>query len=126
MTSPIAGELGNAVAAVILPHRLRMRCWGRVNQIANGCYLPIVGRLSAGSASTESAASRAPRARLAPVDHAADDPPMSAARAPESDEAALLRCIALGDQAAMAEFYQLHCHAVLTHVSLIVGERALA
>jgi RNA polymerase sigma-70 factor, ECF subfamily len=45
---------------------------------------------------------------------------------PETDEAALLRSIALGDQAAMAEFYRLHSHAVLTHISLIVGERALA
>ncbi len=26
----------------------------------------------------------------------------------------------------MAEFYRLHSHAVLTHISLIVGERALA
>jgi RNA polymerase sigma factor (sigma-70 family) len=39
---------------------------------------------------------------------------------------ALLRSIADGDQAAMAEFYRLHSQAVLAHISLVVGERALA
>ncbi|HSR84055.1 MAG TPA: sigma-70 family RNA polymerase sigma factor [Streptosporangiaceae bacterium] len=76
-----------------------------------------------GELSAESAASRAARARLAP---AAADPLRSAAPVPDPDDAALLRCIAQGDQAAMAEFYRLHSRAVLTHISLIVGERALA
>jgi len=84
-----------------------------VNLIANCCYLPIVGNLSA-------------RTRLAALNATADDPSMPAARVADSDEAALLRCIAQGDQAAMADFYQLHSRAVLTHISLIVGERALA
>jgi RNA polymerase sigma-70 factor (ECF subfamily) len=60
------------------------------------------------------------------VDVASEDPPSSDGRVQDLDEAALLHCIALGDQAAMAEFYRLHSHAVLSHISLIVGERALA
>ena len=60
------------------------------------------------------------------MDTQVNDPPGSAAPGPDPDEAALLRSIAQGDQAAMAEFYRLHSHAVLTHISLIVGERALA
>jgi len=78
------------------------------------------------NSSTQSAASGPSRARLAAVDVGADDLPRPAARAADPDEAALLRCVAQGDQAAMAEFYRLHSQAVLTHISLIVGERALA
>jgi len=76
-----------------------------------------------GNLSAESAPSRPP---LGPIDVAAEDPPSSDGHVQDLDEAALLRCIALGDQAAMAEFYRLHSHAVLSHISLIVGERALA
>jgi RNA polymerase sigma-70 factor (ECF subfamily) len=56
-------------------------------------------------------------------------PPASPAASPprtDADEVALLRGIAAGDQAAMADFYRLHSRAVLTHISLLVGERALA
>ena len=60
------------------------------------------------------------------MDAAANDPPWSAAPGPDPDEANLLRRIAQGDQAAMAEFYRLHSDAVLAHISLVVGERALA
>jgi RNA polymerase sigma-70 factor, ECF subfamily len=55
-----------------------------------------------------------------------DEPPSSAGSLTDADQAALLRCIALGDEAAMTEIYRLHSHAVLAHISLIVGERALA
>jgi len=42
------------------------------------------------------------------------------------DDAALLRGISRGDQDAMAAFYREHGRVVLTHVLLVVGERALA
>jgi DNA-directed RNA polymerase specialized sigma24 family protein len=60
------------------------------------------------------------------VDTGTGDPPRSAAPVPDADEATLLRNIARGDQAAMAEFYRLHSRAVLSHISLVVGDRALA
>jgi RNA polymerase sigma-70 factor, ECF subfamily len=60
------------------------------------------------------------------VDAGGSSPPRAVAPGPDPDQAALLRGIALGDQAAMAEFYRLHSQAVLTHISLVVGERALA
>lgn len=43
-----------------------------------------------------------------------------------ADEAGLLSRIARGDQAAMAEFYQLHGGVVLAQIVLVVRERALA
>jgi RNA polymerase sigma-70 factor (ECF subfamily) len=41
------------------------------------------------------------------------------------DDARLLRLIAQGDQAAMAEFYRLHGRIVLAQILLVVGDRAL-
>jgi RNA polymerase sigma-70 factor (ECF subfamily) len=60
--------------------------------------------------------------RLAPAAARTAGPPAP----PGPDDVALLRSIAAGDQAAMAEFYRRHSRAVLAHISLVVGERALA
>ena len=76
-----------------------------------------------GNLSAESAASDRELARL---DVEADERLTPADGVTDRDQAALLRRISHGDQAAMAEFYRLHSRAVLTHISLIVGERALA
>jgi RNA polymerase sigma-70 factor, ECF subfamily len=43
----------------------------------------------------------------------------------DRDEAALLRRVAGGDQAAMAEFYRQHGRVVLAQILLVVEERAL-
>jgi RNA polymerase sigma factor (sigma-70 family) len=44
---------------------------------------------------------------------------------PDRDEAQVLRRIAQGDQAAMAEFYRRHGRIVLAQILLVVGDRAL-
>jgi RNA polymerase sigma-70 factor, ECF subfamily len=48
------------------------------------------------------------------------------ATSPESDEAALLRRVAAGDDAALAELYRLHGQVVFAQVLFVVGDRALA
>lgn len=52
--------------------------------------------------------------------------PSGSAPGPHGDDAGLLQRIAQGDQAAMAEFYQVHGRIVLAQILLGVGERALA
>ncbi len=89
------------------------------NRTGSHCYLPIVGHLS-----PDAAAGGSPPVRLTAAAAGTADPPAAPDREP--DDAALLHSIAGGDQAAMAEFYRLHSQAVLAHISLVVGERALA
>jgi RNA polymerase sigma-70 factor, ECF subfamily len=78
------------------------------------------------SLSTDSASNGPPLAGPAPPGGAAADPAGLASVRPDPGEVALLDRIAKGDQAAMTEFYRLHSRAVLMHITLIVGDRALA
>jgi RNA polymerase sigma-70 factor, ECF subfamily len=78
-----------------------------------------VGNLSTGSAAS-------PPTPAGPAQTAARTASPPAPPGPDPDDVALLCSIADGDQAAMAEFYRLHSQAVLAHISLVVGERALA
>jgi RNA polymerase sigma-70 factor, ECF subfamily len=63
-------------------------------------------------------------ADLTPVPGRVAGPPAGAAA--EAADIALLRRVADGDQDAMADFYRRHSQAVLAHISMVVGERALA
>jgi RNA polymerase sigma-70 factor, ECF subfamily len=93
----------------------------RPNRDASRCYLPDVRSLS-----TDSASNGPPLAGPAPPGGAAANPAGLASVRPDPGEIALLDRIAKGDQAAMTEFYRLHSRAVLMHITLIVGDRALA
>jgi RNA polymerase sigma-70 factor, ECF subfamily len=91
------------------------------NQKAGCCYIPDVTSLS-----DDFARGGPPLANFARAAARADQPPPAGALRPDLRETALLRRIAAGDEAAMAEFYRLHSRALLAHISLMVGDQALA
>ena len=43
-----------------------------------------------------------------------------------SDDAAILRCVAAGDEAALAELYRRHGRVVLSQILFVVGDRAVS